>query len=284
MIIDARLRPPIAGILESSLYQSVGKTEHPDFPRLPSTQARSLPMLIEEMNEAGIDLAVVPGRYSLEPFGTVKNQTLAGLFGQYPGRFVGFMGVDLRWSTDEILAEIDRCFRIPGFVGVSLEPTISLDPSFSLMTDKRLYPIYDECVRRNIPVNVTLSGVLQAFTKQPYEWGSPIQAYKVAMDFPKLDIHIAHAGYPFVMEMIGVCMACPNIWLAPDLYMTDLFPGAQEYAKAVRNYLSDRTVFGSNYPTKPFTPMIEAYRRWDWPEATFNKVMGDNARRLLRLD
>lgn len=284
MIIDMRLRPPLPSLVASVLYQEVGKTEHPDFPRLPSVAARSVDLLLAEMDAAEVAVGVVPGRYSLEPFGQVPNEEMEALFARHPGRFVGFMGIDLRWPMERILDEIDRRSRAPGFVGVSIEPAIALEPSFSTMDDPLLYPIYEACVQRDLPVSVTLSAVLQGFTRRPYEYSNPIQAYKVATDFPKLDIHIAHAGYPWIMEMIGVCLACPNVWLSPDLYMVDLFPGAQEYAKAARNYFADRTLWGSNYPTKPFKPMLDAYRKWDWPDTTTRKVLGLNAKRLLRLD
>jgi len=283
MIIDMRLRPPIPSFARSTLYQAEPKTSHPDFPVEQSVKHCSLPMLISEMDAAGVDVGVVPGRYSMEPFGNVSNDELAALFRDYPGRFVGFLGIDLAWPMQRILDEIELRAGMPGFVGVVLEPTISQDDSYRGMGDKRLYPIYEACSKRELPISVTLSAVLQAFTKRPYEISNPIQAYQVAMDFPNLDIVIAHAAYPWVMEMIGVCLTCPNIWLSPDLYMTGVFPGAQEYAKAAATYLSKRTLFGTGYPAKPFKPMIDAYSAWGWPEEVTASILGGNAQRLLRL-
>ncbi len=57
-----RLRPPIPSLIRSTLYQSTGLSEHPRFPRLPSTQERSIPMLVSEMDDAGIAVGVTPGR------------------------------------------------------------------------------------------------------------------------------------------------------------------------------------------------------------------------------
>ncbi|MGE0803262.1 MAG: amidohydrolase family protein [Lautropia sp.] len=283
MVVDMRVRPAIPSFIATGLYQGPGKTDHPSFPRLPSTQARSIPLMLEEMADAGVSYGVVPGRYSLPPFGTVPNEELDQLVSAYPGRLGAFMGLDLRWTTERMLAEMAQWLARPGFVGVAIEPTISLEPSITRMDDRRLYPIYEECVRRDVPVSVTLSGVLQAFTRQPYELSDPVQAYRVALDFPTLDIHIGHAGYPWVMNMIGVCMACPNVWLSPDLYLTSLFPGVQDYATAALNYFPTRTVFGTGYPVKPFAQMIEAYRAWGWPAEIQEAVLDGNARRLLRI-
>lgn len=283
MIIDMRLRPPIAPFVRTTLYQAPPKTLHPDYPIEPSVAARSLKLLLNEMDAAGVAVGVVPGRYSMEPFGDVPNEDLAAFFTQYPGRFVGFMGLDLSWPIEQCLREIETYMAQPGFVGVAIEPTISRDSSFTLMSDRRLYPIYEECQRRRIPLSITLSAVLQAFAKQPYEYSNPVQVYQVAMDFPDLDIVVAHAAYPWVMEMIGVALACPNVWLSPDLYLTDAFPGAHEYAKAVANYFSKRTMFGTGYPAKPFSPMANAYRAWGWSEEITAAVLGGNAKRLLKL-
>ncbi|AOB40090.1 amidohydrolase [Bordetella parapertussis] len=283
MIVDLRLRPPIPGFARSTLYQAGPKTSHPDFPVEPSVGQCSLPLLISEMDAAGVAVGVVPGRYSMEPFGIVSNDELATLFADYPGRFVGFMGLDLGWPMQRMLDEIDARVGTPGFRGVALEPTISADASFCGMNDKRLYPIYEACVKHGVPVSVTLSAVLQAFTKRPYEHSNPVQAYQVAIDFPSLDIVIAHAAYPWVMEMIGVCLTCPNVWLSPDLYLTNVFPGAQEYAKAAATYLPRRTLFGTGYPAKPFKPMIDAYAAWGWPQDVVAAILGGNAARLLRL-
>lgn len=284
MVIDMRLRPPTPGFVRSTLYQNTGLTEHPEFARLPSTTHRSVPMLVGEMDAAGVEMGVVPGRHSLEPFGTAPTEELVRLAEKYPGRFLVFAGLDLRGSADEMLKELRRWTRRQGVVGVSIEPTIGLNPSITGVADRGLYPVYEYCAQHELPISITLSAVLQGITRQPYERSNPIQLYQIAHDFPKLQIHVGHAAYPWVMEMIGICMTCPNVWLSPDLYMSSLFPGAQEYAKAAVSYFPTRTVFGTGYPVKPFAAMIDAYKEWNWPKAVEQQIFRDNARRLMHLE
>ena len=62
---------------------------------------------------------------------------------------------------DGCLAEIRRCMALPGFKGVSIEPTISRNETIERADDKRLYPIYDACVTLDVPINITLSAALQ---------------------------------------------------------------------------------------------------------------------------
>jgi predicted TIM-barrel fold metal-dependent hydrolase len=167
---------------------------------------------------------------------------------------------------------------------VSIEPGISPDPTLYRADDERLYPVYEDCARRGVPVNVTLSAQLQGRTGRRYEGGSPVPLARVARDFPKLTIHVAHCAWPYVMEMIGVAFVCPNVWLSPDQYMIRRLPGAEEYAKAVRNYFQDRTVFGTAYPSRPHDQMVKEYQQLGFSDAVYRKVMSENALRLMKMD
>ena len=285
--IDMRLRPPLPSLLRSVLFQSqdgVEQTRHADYPRPESAKQGSIDLLLKEMDAADLRYGVIMGRQSMEPFGIIPNEELAEFTARYPDRFLAWASLDLNQEIDDCLAEIRRWMKVPAFRGISIEPTICRHPEIRLAGDRRLYPIYEECARLDVPINITLSGVLQRVTRQPYEHSSPVQVYQVAVDFPKLDIHVAHGAYPWVMEMVGVAFTCPNVWLSPDLYMAPQIPGASEFARAANNYFQGRTPFGSNYPSKPFPQMIEAYRQWGWSPGVLDKVMSANALRLMRMD
>lgn len=288
MIIDMRLRPPLPGFVRSTIFEKAEaggyRPTRQWFPRPASAEARSFPMLIDEMNQAGVDVGVVMGRYSAEPLGCIPNEEIAGCVRGHEGRFIGWAGVDLAWPMDRCIAEIRRCLAMPEFRGVSIEPTVSRLPDLAGADDRRLYPIYEECQRLDAPISITLSAILQVSARAPYERSSPVQLYQVAQDFPRLDIHVAHAAWPWVMEMIGVAFTCPRVWLSPDQYLIEQIGGADEYVKAANNYFADRTLFGSAYPAKPLPHMVNAYRKWPWNEGVEAKVMGQNARRLMRLD
>lgn len=285
--IDMRLRPPLPSLIRSVLFRSqegVEQTRHPSYPRPHSAREASIDLLLQEMDAADIEFGVIMGRHSMEPFGVIPNDEIETFIGKHAGRFVGWAGLDLHQSEQEWIDEIRRCAKLACFKGISIEPSISRNPSIQCASDRRLYPIYEECQRLDLPVNVTLSGVLQRITKQPYENSAPRQIYQVAIDFPKLDIHVAHAAYPWVMDMIGVAFVCQNVWLSPDLYMAAEIPGSSEYAKAAKNYFQDRTLFGSNYPSKPFPQMIATYASWGWGVDVLEQVLHKNARRLMRMN
>jgi uncharacterized protein len=287
MIVDMRLRPPLPSFVRSTIFEKaeVGsyRPTRSGFSRPPSAEQRSMPLLLSEMDQAGVQVGVIMGRYSAEPLGCIPNDELAACVQEHPDRFVAWAGLDLSWPMDDCLREIDRCLRIPGFKGVSIEPSVSREPSMRVADDRRLYPIYEECQRRDIPVSITLSAILQVSARAPYQDANPMQVYQVALDFPKLDIHVAHAGWPCVTEMIGVAFACPRVWVSPDQYLIEQIPGADQYVLAANHYFADRTLFGSAYPAKPLDEIVAAYRRWPWAPGVESRVLGENALRLMRM-
>ncbi|MGE0153529.1 MAG: amidohydrolase family protein [Reyranellaceae bacterium] len=280
-IIDMRLRPPLPSWLKTPLFAPGGKsaTWHPDFPRPASADTGAIADLLEEMDAAGVAIGVVMGRQSAGGLGSVPNEEIAGLVRVHPSRFVAWVGIDVGQPTDAILAEIDRFVGEHGFRGVSIEP--SLVPEIGRADDPRLFPVYERCVALDLPVSITLSSVLQASERQPVERAHPAQIYNLALAFPRLAIHVAHAAWPWAAEMVAIAISCRNVWLSPDQYMLGPIPGSDTYAKAALHYLADRTLFGTAYPFKPLAPAVDSYRQWHFPPAIAAAVFAKNARRLM---
>lgn len=284
MIVDMRLRPPLASWVSRPQFRPA--KHYPTrvgFARPPSAEQGSTELLLKEMDEAGIEWGVIMGRQSAEPSGSIPNDEIADCVKKYPDRFVAWAGIDVSRDTDWCLDEIRRCKRMPGFKGVSIEPATARGEASMWAYDRRLYPIYEECVKLEWPVNITLSGPLQMNPGRPYEYSSPVQLYEVAKDFPKLDIHVGHGAWPWVMEMIGVALVCRNIWPSPDQYLIKQIPGAHDYVTAANNYFDDRMLFGTAYPSKPLAPMVQRYREWDWAPGVLDKVFYKNALRLMKM-
>ncbi|MFH0725651.1 MAG: amidohydrolase family protein, partial [Pseudomonadota bacterium] len=227
MIVDMRLRPPLKTWITKPQYGNV-KTEKPyrptqlGYPRPPSAEARSFDLLFKEMDEAGIKWGVIMGRQSVEPNGIIPNDEIFECVSKYPDRFVGWMGLDLSRGPDWWIEEIRRCMKFPGCKGVSIEPTQAVNVATRRADDRRLYPIYEECLRLDMPISIGLSGLFIAKPYLRFEDATPAQLFQVARDFPKLQIVCSHAGWPFVIDMIGVAFDCPNIWISPDLYAVPL--------------------------------------------------------------
>lgn len=280
-----RLRPPLPTWVSKPQFNE-GVAYYPTrvgFPRPPSVAARSMGMLLGEMDEADITWGVIMGRQAAEPFGSIPNDEIAAALREHPARFVGFIGIDTSTSADDMLREINRCIAMPGFKGVSLEPAASKLPMRA--DDKRLYPVYEECRRLRIPVSIGSSGGLLPGKGANYDFNSPVHLFHPARDFPDLRIIVSHGGWPWVRELLGIAFNFPNVYVSPDLYLNSpSLPGADEYVMAANMYMPERLLFGTAYPSRPLPESVKAFDHWTFAPGVKEMVLGRNALAAMNMD
>jgi predicted TIM-barrel fold metal-dependent hydrolase len=277
MIIDFRLRPPLGGFLDTLMYSAGerrdGFTRTVGFEPSPAAQQQSMALLMQEMDDAGVDQGVVVGRLA-GTLGSVSNADVQQIVREYPGRFIGAASID---PTSRVAA----CQTISdavaaGFKAINIEPGSYPVPMYA--DDRRLYPIYAHCEDLGVPVIMMVGG-----TAGPdLSYSDPVRTDRVLADFPRLNVVVAHGGWPWVTEILHVAFRRPNMYLSPDMYFSRM-PGWEEYVKAADTFLSDRMLYASSFPFCP----VRDYKQWfetlPIRPGNLEKVMGANARRLLKL-
>jgi len=283
VIIDMRLRPPLPSWKKTAQFTE-GTAYYPTrfgFPRPISVKTQSIDDLLKEMDEAGITWGVVMGRQSAPPHGSVPNDEIAAAVHAHPNKFVGFAGIDLQ-DIEAGVREIERMAKVAGFCGISIEPGAGITPMYS--DDRKLYPLYERCQELELPISITISGYLAAMVGHSLAYGSPTPVFQVARDFPRLRIVVSHGAWPNVLPMLEVAFIRDNVYVSPDLYLNGTnTPGAAEYVKAAHFYLGERLLFGTAYPSRPLKESVEAFRQWDWAPGLQQKILYENAARLLKL-
>ena len=92
-IIDFRLRPPVKGFLNMVMYADIERTARMaagiGMSLPPSVRQKSIDLMFKEMDEAGVEIGVVPGRVS-PVLGTIENEDVMSMVAQHPKRLVGF--------------------------------------------------------------------------------------------------------------------------------------------------------------------------------------------------
>ena len=277
MIVDMRLRPPYKSFITCQIYR--GAPYYPTrmgFPRPPSAEQQSVDLMLQEMERAGIDIGVVPGR-SGTTMGDVANDDILESVKAHPNRFIWLAGLDTG-KPALTLAEMERVRGMPHMCGFAIEPALGTPPKFA--DDESLFPIYDACQSLGLPISISLSALMGP----DLNYSSPIPVQRVAKRCPKLTIIVAHAGWPYIMEVLGVAFACPNVVVSPDLYMNGPeMPGASEYVRAAGVYLGERLVFGTAYPSRPLIESVEAFRSWKLGSPLEEQVFGLNALHILNV-
>lgn len=270
MIIDFRIRAPFGGFKNSVLFDSKDRATFATkfgFEIQDSLRQKSVDILIKEMDEVGIDKAVVPVRKSVN----VSNDELMDFLDQYNERFYGMAGIDTL-DGENALKEIDKYVLEGPCVGVVMEPGYCTIPMKA--DDKRNYPIYQKCQDNNIPVFLSFGGLIGPFM----DYNDPNIIDHIASDFPELVLILAHGGYPYVNESCYVAFKNDNVYLVPDFYATRV-PGGNEYLKAT-SWIEDKIIYGSGYPVQPVKGMFEYYKA-NLSEEAFKKVTYLNAIKIL---
>ena len=276
MVIDFRVRAPFAAYKNS--FFTPACLEHlnsesmlrVDSPISPSAVQYSMPLLLQEADEAGIDKLVVPVRKATDG----RNEDLEELIAQYPDRIIGLAGVDGHDMTAAI-AETERFVLNGTCTGIVMEPGQDKTPWF--VNSAWAYPLYDYCQEHHIPLVFTFGGIMT----RSLRYYAPELIDDVAAAFPRLNIALMHGGWPYVSEVCQIALNRRNVYLAPDFYMLRS-PGMDEYAMAANYLLRERVIFSSAYPIMPLKGAKEGYLVQLRDEVK-PLVMGENAARFLGL-
>lgn len=251
-IIDFRCRPPYSEFLKGFLYADLDYmrnfSAHFGMPVPASAKVRNLDLCLFEMDEAGIAQGVVPGR---KYFG-MDNADLLWLTEKYPGRFLCLAGIDPNLGTDAAMQELETYVINGPCIGAVIEPGLCKEPMGPM--DPRMFPIYEKCQEKDIPLLMSFGGL----TQLKLSYMNPVDLDNVAAMFPKLKLALAHGGWPWVNEVCWLALKRPGIYLSPDLYSLG-GPGTADYVAAMNQMIPDKFLYGSAYPIAPMKEASEYY-------------------------
>lgn len=272
-IIDTRLRPPYKSIKDQAFFDPAHCEPFAatyNMTMAPSAKEKSMDLLIQEMNKAG----VVKGLTPFHNRGSgMKNADFSDLNKEYPGKFVGFVYINPQAGVEKAFKDIDENILKGDFTGVNFEP--GLDSVPWKVDNDFFFPIYEKCEAENIPVYMTWGGLLT----EPWVY-DPNAINNVAKNFPKMKMMLSHAGFPRNGETCVVAMNHPNVYLNVDLYVINCF-GAQDFITAANYRLKNQICFGSAYPYADINKMVDYYLQAGFREEVIENVMYKNAASFL---
>jgi predicted TIM-barrel fold metal-dependent hydrolase len=198
--------------------------------------------LVSEMDEANISKAVI-----LLPDFTFKlgNSGLSieemynhhrRIMEKHPGRFHVLASPDPRWGSDALVLMIKGIEEF-GFSGMKLYPPAGYSPR-----DKILYPFYEYCQSKGLPVLLHTGGTSPILE---LDMADPIFIDKPARDFPNLNFILAHACGAYFQTCVMLAKYRPNIYLDVSAFNhKDLV--AIDYV--LNAGLLHKVIFGTDWP------------------------------------
>lgn len=276
-LIDFRVRPPVAGFEAATMYTLPNRTAAMGTAFGFSTPSPALfnPSEAEferELESSGIDLAVIAGRVGAPGVGPASNDELIK-YACRNDRLCVFPAVnaqasDWRAEADRLLGEARR--TVKGFV---LEPGL-LQPAV-YPDDELCMPVYEYCLAQRLPIILSGGGNIGP----DCSFSMPVYIDRVASTFPKLNIVVAHGGWPWITAINHVAFRRGNVYVSPDMYA--LMPGNEAYIAAMNSYLSERYVYASSYPFVPLAGYRTAFQKVIANDTVAERVLFSNAAGLL---
>jgi uncharacterized protein len=234
-----------------------------------------------QMDVAGVERAVLLPvdcrRARKDPVGT--NEQIAELCAMSP-RFIGFASVDPVAKTAG--RELARAVRNLGLEGLKLDPALQDFDSASAPA----MAVYEAAEELKIPV-LLHTGMSWA-PGSAIERGHPLRIEPSIRRFSKLNFVLAHFAWPWVWEAVALAMKYPNVYLdtsclyydSPKEFFEFVFT-RQIPITVIERTLRNQVVFGSNYPRVEVKNMVHALKSLPLTEGCLNKILRENAERLL---
>lgn len=191
---------------------------------------------------AAVDKAVV---FGLRGTGTnVPNDIVKKQVDLAPDRLIFFTSVNP--AEEGFMQELYRTHRDMGAKGIKLGPIYQgVHP-----LDNRYRLIYSYAEKHGLPIVIHMATTF--VHDYPLEYARPIHMDKIAIDFPKLKIVLAHLGHPWIGEAISIIRRHPNVYadLSALYYRPWQFYNAMQLLVEYGTW--KKVLFGSDFPfTKP---------------------------------
>ena len=272
-IIDFRFRPntpeTVTGIQNSKMFK--GLCELIDFAK---TKPQSLDEVVADLNRHNVELAVITGRDCETTYGAKSNNdSVIEFVSKYPDKFIGFVGLDPHKGMKAI-EELKVSVKELGLRGVAVDPYLAQ----IYANAAKYYPIYSKCCELDVPIVFT-TGPATLVPNAIIDHVAPRYIDFVARDFPELKIIISHGGYPWVNEAINVVERNRNVYI--DLSEYEFSPMSEAYIQAANKMIPDKILYASAHPFVDFRLALEKYERLPFEPDVYQKVMYDNAAKLL---
>ncbi|MDT7723756.1 MAG: uncharacterized protein QOI21_332 [Actinomycetota bacterium] len=218
--------------------------------------------VLAQLDEAGIDRAVVMAIIDAPVMRPDALEELAGVCASSGGRLYGFARVH-PWY-DEAPALLEHALDELGFRGVKLHGVSTL----AHPGEEPVLRLLRIAAERSAPV---------MFHSGDDPFTTPLELADAARAVPEATIVLAHiGGYAHTEDAIAVAEALPNVYLD-----TSAMPFPRAIGDAVRRIGADRVLFASDAPGCPAPLELAKVRLAGLTDEQLKLVLGGNALRLL---
>ncbi|GAA4531183.1 4-hydroxyphenyl-beta-ketoacyl-CoA hydrolase [Chelativorans composti] len=210
-----------------------------------------------------------------------NNEEMAELAAEHSDVLIPFASIDP--AKGKIGArEARRLVEHFGIKGFKFHPTFQgFYPN-----DRSAYVLYEAIQELGVPAlfHTGQTGVgagMRGGNGMRLKYSNPMYLDDVAVDFPDMQIIMAHPSFPWQEEALSVATHKPNVWIDLSGWLPKYFPPI--LVRYANSLLQDRVLFGSDWPVIPPDRWLAEFDKLDIKPEVRPKILKENARRLLKM-
>jgi predicted TIM-barrel fold metal-dependent hydrolase len=213
--------------------------------------------LVEEMDRAGVEKAVLAPQASLTPSLVCGNEHVLEAMKRHPDRLLGY-ACCYPVREDTGLKEIQRCMD-EGMTGIKMHSAAGLAYTF-----EGYAPVWRYADDHGIPVLL-------------HTWGDLDEMDSLFETYTNVPVLLGHAGAVNPVMYVEYAKKYPHLWL--ELCQSRAPCGLVEYL--VREVGADRILYGSDAPWMPFGHQLGRVLFAEIPEEDKRMILAGNAARVF---
>jgi len=178
--------------------------------------------------------------------------------------------------------EAERLIAEHGVKGFKFHPTAQGFHPY----DKMAWPIYEVVNAHKLPVifhtgQTGIGAGMRCGGGLRLEYSNPMHLDDVAIDFPDMQIVMAHPSFPWQDEALSVATHKPNVWIDLSGWSPKYFP--KQLVHYANTLLKDKVLFGTDNPVISPDRWMEDFANLKIKPEVRPLIMKENAVKLLRL-
>lgn len=245
--------------------------------------AKSEAEVIQEFTDAGVESCLV----ALDLETTVAtpactNDYVHAMWQRHPERIIQCWGTLDPFKGELAMREARKAVQQLGFVGFHFHPIMQ----HFAVNDRRFYPLFEliDELKAAVMIDVGTTGMgagMPGGMGARIRHAHPSAIDDLAADFPNLKILMAHPGWPWVDETTAVALHKGNVYWEMSGWAPKHFPASLKIDMRAR--LQDKVMFGSDYPSMPYSRILKEWTELGYSDAVMEKIFHQNAERVLGL-
>jgi predicted TIM-barrel fold metal-dependent hydrolase len=230
------------------------------------------PELIEQMDRAGVDRALVwlkpPYNKDIDP----ENRAIYDAMRAHPQRLLGFGWANPQLGKQHTLDTIRRCFEEYGFYGIKFNGA----QDYYVIDDPAILPYIEAAAVYGKPIAFHIGS-------DYYENTHPYRLGHIAARFPETRFLMVHMGGASIPTLDRSAIETAQQY--SNIILTGSSINEMAILRAIRALGPERVCFGSDTPFRLMHVQLAMYQALlrDTPAADREKILGGNLARLLNV-